>query len=1099
MPPAAVKLHYVASESDWPKEVRQISCLLSKPVSRSVFSGTYPRMTSLYSDLFDELESATLPGLSVVEQDSQPILGFLDIILETVSSLRRMQQDPHPFTMPIWSTLVRALCYSCYNDVEIFTDTPFILPRNFVESVCDGHALTLISFLYKNAPLSTSHSDVDLVDSNDSNQCPSESRAVLADEEGSDPVSDSQRDAQTFSSESDDVCEGDIFAEFDPPTESEEWPRRYFSSPPSKASSHSSLDMSFHAHILPGRGRRIDAVLPIICIADRENIVPLIGSVAYQRRVWGIEDPVVGIIIPRNGFSAQVILGWTDRPDLSSNTESPDDHTVDDLPIVHIAYSDIPCVANGVFNLTDPISAIAFSQFIVDLRDQYDKVVLECCDTRVSANTSFSWRSDLIDRPVPSDWEGKGEESVASWIRSVRTASSAETDDDPSPYPITPPPTQRFYHIPMSDRNESRKKLVRGEQSVTSEAVKATQSKKDQPGSRKGSGTTSTSSAPKSQVSGLNASSLNSALQSGSSGILSCSRFANKAENGIDAAKSLSITTYTYDRYIFSVCVALLPNLDKFKNQQHINEYVRIYESLTCFVDPGWQSMSELPIVEGSYLEAIKACFWDQLVTIRERPRENPLRSIDDSHQQAISERLSLLFWATLGAFSRGQRKSVNEAESRLQWNMLLFHVLNSIDSTGIHVRPLFERTILLSRNRLVDELLTKNVKDVRASAIDRSEDYYNLCSASHIAVVIGANSTAPNIIRSQELSALMVANYLLQQTPRLFQQTAIRAIHRRASSEPHTGTCDAVVVLTTDALLLPTTDCKIPKFITVPHDGSRGLFPPPHEDDDNDDVLLPSSQPAATLLPRLPRLDEEQPAYSSETMIEPVTLNDFKAAWKSSRNSFLTGFSETGHVVDENGMLCTDIRQLCDRIANAVPAELFGKTLFAILVVEHKKPLDDAAKALNQARAYVEAAVRLLQAHGITGLPVFALATNGNHGVVLMAWHSETTEKVYLIDRSVQRFNISSPIEEHPDQIKAANKAAREMAIKAERKLEEAKERARKEGLDPDKAEVHINWGWWKSSQMRRPSRSKELSKEEVNSKLEKVAQDLESLHLSS
>ncbi|KAG7445585.1 uncharacterized protein BT62DRAFT_896889 [Guyanagaster necrorhizus] len=193
--------------------------------------------------------------------------------------------------------------------------------------------------------------------------------------------------------------------------------------------------------------------------------------------------------------------------------------------------------------------------------------------------------------------------------------------------------------------------------------------------------------------------------------------------------------------------------------------------------------------------------------------------------------------------------------------------------------------------------------------------------------------------------------------------------------------------------------------------------------------------------------------------------------------------------MVGSDGKRSTDIQQLyekIEKIGKAVPAEIFGKILFAILVVEHKRPLDNAAKPLNQARAYVDAAVRLLQAHGITGLPVFALATNGNDGVVLMAWHSETAEKVYLVDRSVQRFDISSPIEvfhfatfllrlrdhyvdhfkENPDQTEAANKAAQEMAMKAEEKLRAAKAQAKEDGLDPDKVEVHIGWGWWKSAQ---------------------------------
>lgn len=81
---------------------------------------------------------------------------------------------------------------------------------------------------------------------------------------------------------------------------------------------------------------------------------------------------------------------------------------------------------------------------------------------------------------------------------------------------------------------------------------------------------------------------------------------------------------------------------------------------------------------------------------------------MDESHQPIVSERLSLFFWVTLGAFCRGQRKSVNEAESRLQWDTLIFHVLNSLASKddGVHIRPLYVASSLSD-----DHILTDNLK----------------------------------------------------------------------------------------------------------------------------------------------------------------------------------------------------------------------------------------------------------------------------------------------------------------------------------------------------------------------------------------------------
>ncbi len=234
-------------------------------------------------------------------------------------------------------------------------DIPFILPKNFGESVFDGHALMLISHLYTNSrstwgkpPPGCSDQTVAPENtcsdfkSNNTNGGLEETGAQWKGEDGlninSDTnISEVEPDTRTFSSESDhlsveDLCDERFDVSYDP-TQSEKWlaTSHCFSSPPSKVSSTSSLDVSFHAHVLPGRGRRTNAVLPIICIADRVNIVPLIASVAYQRRVWGIEDPVVGVILAKDGFSAQVVLGWTDPPGLCSDPESPDDDTFDIL------------------------------------------------------------------------------------------------------------------------------------------------------------------------------------------------------------------------------------------------------------------------------------------------------------------------------------------------------------------------------------------------------------------------------------------------------------------------------------------------------------------------------------------------------------------------------------------------------------------------------------------------------------------------------------------------------------------------------------------------------------------------------------------------
>jgi len=70
------------------------------------------------------------------------------------------------------------------------------------------------------------------------------------------------------------------------------------------------LDLPLDAHMFPGRGKWHYAVLPVLLVADSRNIVPLLCSTLYQRRVWGILEPVVGLCCSNTGTTATAIFGW---------------------------------------------------------------------------------------------------------------------------------------------------------------------------------------------------------------------------------------------------------------------------------------------------------------------------------------------------------------------------------------------------------------------------------------------------------------------------------------------------------------------------------------------------------------------------------------------------------------------------------------------------------------------------------------------------------------------------------------------------------------------------------------------------------------------
>ena len=63
-------------------------------------------------------------------------------------------------------------------------------------------------------------------------------------------------------------------------------------------------------HIVPFVGTVKRIVLPVLCVADNDNILPLVTSTLYQRRILGMMNLVIGFMISAHGSTAQLILGW---------------------------------------------------------------------------------------------------------------------------------------------------------------------------------------------------------------------------------------------------------------------------------------------------------------------------------------------------------------------------------------------------------------------------------------------------------------------------------------------------------------------------------------------------------------------------------------------------------------------------------------------------------------------------------------------------------------------------------------------------------------------------------------------------------------------
>ncbi|KAK7688478.1 hypothetical protein QCA50_008016 [Cerrena zonata] len=171
------------------------------------------------------------------------------------------------------------------------------------------------------------------------------------------------------------------------------------------------------AHVLYRATNPRVVALPLLLVALPDQIVALMTSVLYQRYVWSCEAfPVVGLSMS-SGAIVQVVLGW-----LEEKRSSEDDTKAIVPHIVFPSTDTLPQPSTGYYDLTDPQSSYAFSQFVSSLKHHFE-------DVASTASTfsfrKFCWRSDHGFHCPDEDlnrWDPN--KKVANWIRSLDISDS---------------------------------------------------------------------------------------------------------------------------------------------------------------------------------------------------------------------------------------------------------------------------------------------------------------------------------------------------------------------------------------------------------------------------------------------------------------------------------------------------------------------------------------------------------------------------------------------------------------------------------------------------------------------------------------------------
>ncbi|KAJ7653620.1 hypothetical protein DFH06DRAFT_1204279 [Mycena polygramma] len=341
-------------------------CRALEPLPLWCATGPYPFVSQRALPLLRELSQTvpTSPSVGVHREGPLPCLtDIFNLTLLTVVDIRSLykcNESPHS-ALPFVLGLIRVLARICVADSAVLADVPFARPR-VAPSQCG------LDRLHGVAIMLACH----VVEGCAKEPVPGASSSSRA--------SASSKSSLFYSLDEDSECDA------------------------SNADIRS-LDVPLEAHILPGFGRmHKSAHLPFLCVADSDNIIGLMASVACQRYVWGFEQPAVGFAMSATGLRASLVLSWVDPI----------------TNIVHVAHppSDNKGGIPGVFDFTNAASTLAFAHLVLKFSSTFSTT---SCKGRI-----FNWRSDMA--PILSGNFSNSWDRVEQWVRDIK-ALSFEVDN----------------------------------------------------------------------------------------------------------------------------------------------------------------------------------------------------------------------------------------------------------------------------------------------------------------------------------------------------------------------------------------------------------------------------------------------------------------------------------------------------------------------------------------------------------------------------------------------------------------------------------------------------------------------------------------------
>ncbi|KAG2129704.1 uncharacterized protein EDB93DRAFT_109566 [Suillus bovinus] len=932
-------VHYVTQPTGWPEQVRGIASLLSPSHCSNRPSNGHSASPS------SSALSEPLPSHEPPAPGSYTAKDFQFLIESTAAGLNALAELPHyggqRSTVPLWSQLVHALANTLSPDVLILEDAPFIMPRaqnaaSQPSNLIDGHATLLAAHAIFSEP--RTYSDISMTSS-------------LNEQDGDESIYSADCDS----------CDDD--------------------------DSVDSLDLPLQAHMLPGRGRCLSVVIPVLLVADSSNIVPLLCSALYQRHVWGIRQPVVGLCCSQTGTIVTAIFGWLDQSEEGRMASFKLMHIFPYWPFLkptaHLALTaDVRSDPSmGVFDFTDTRSSISLAQFVLGLRTHFQDIKDATSIEAVNSLAPLGWRSDLPD--FETQFGARLDERVTSWTHQVHVQTSF-SEESSSSTPRTPSPvldtalvsydTMSFPSLPTIPEDEHVNDAnIRSHQETRAKSVKGRGRGSRPSSSRNSSKRTSPSPQPLSWGMGSTSSRAPSAYsnsQYGASFLADrCSTACRCPIGCLNVMRSLSV--------VFQSA------LGELASETGINAMVNIYDQMTGFT---WSNDIKTILSDAAF-DSCVSDIRSELLDTNGGPDRQP-SAIDApslKDVEFIARRISMLLHAVQGARSYddvAQLHGANEADRRHEWESLL---LNFFQPVPKQRDVLLERQLNLTRNLVADD------PAFETRAIDVINRYQEFCLEQNLCVKSAVETSGS---WEQAAAARDQANKFADDLVR--REGFAETIGNHSCKDPVTGKCDAVLVI-------PCSDVATAILKRI-------------SSIDEQDPLLKSFMLVQG--PKAEKLDTgtRQISHQNEkTRSQKATSNKPLQVPSSSRVSESNEINRAQlhnpflHHPDRNQ---TTQRQEATLSNDAFYDEPSGQDLLLpVLLVEYKKRDESAiSTAMNQTKTYLVSAVTFLSELGITEQPVFGLVVNSALGAITMAW--KNNNQIFIMERNVRYYDIRDPLQ---------------------------------------------------------------------------------------